>query len=221
LGTCISRISTPAEEKEIELVTSDIDELNQLFTYENVVDFLIEKKKPILYDKKQLFGARIEREFIEFGYIGDKQADAGWKAHLAIDDKDKSNLSRAWNILKNIFIEEKLHVKVVQPKADFFKDPYQFGKQITIYCYNTPNADWRNIFAKIESALLHANIREFTFDKIDRPLPGSKYITYCNDSDELGNYIPAEKRTSYNTGNFEDPFINFNLEPKGSHLQHL
>jgi hypothetical protein len=216
MGICSSK---EAEDKEDELTEADIDKIKAIFTYENMVQYLIEQKTyPVMYDEKKKFGASVERAFIGFGYMDNiKESDVGWKAHIAIDDSDKTNLANAWNVVKDIFIEEKLLTKVVNPSANFFKDESQCGKQITIYCFVSPNVDWERVFNKIEDALFNANINNHKFSPGEKEIPGSRYLSYRNDSDKDGNYVYSSN--DYNPAGFSDPFQNIELEPRGNHFR--
>ena len=55
--------------------------------------------------------------------------------HISVDDRDIVNIAKAWNVLKDIFTDEKLNMKVVRPHSNFYKDDSQYGKQVTMYVY--------------------------------------------------------------------------------------
>jgi hypothetical protein len=213
MGGCFSkgRISLQGnEEKEA------IDEAKRLFSYENMVKFFLEEKvNPVMVDSKEIFGASIgDSVFITFGHMSTlKEKDVGWKMHISIDDKDMTNLARAWNLLKDIFIEEKLTVKVVYPNSKFYEDERQHGKQVTMYCFmsmSKKSEEWQKIFNCMEEILLANNIINNKFPSINKVIPGSKYLSYKNDDNGMGGYVASP--TSYNQSNQPDPFLQAKIE---------
>jgi hypothetical protein len=193
-----------------------IQDPKEQFTYENMVENFIVMKRPILGNIHGEFAAaRLPGSiFINFGYQdSQKEHDVGWKAHISIDDSDKENLAKAWNLVKDILIDEQLVAKVVLPHADFYKDPDQCGKQITIYCHMTPEKNWEDVFHKIENALSVEDIQDSEFSSSDRPLPGSVFLSYRNDDNGRGEYIASDN--DYNPANHDDIFANIELQPRG------
>jgi hypothetical protein len=220
MGACFSK-------KAISLQNTEegkaIDEAKKLFTYENMIKFLLEEKvDPVMTDSQQVFGASIDQStFIRFGYLNIlKDSDVGWKMHISVDDRDIANIAKAWNLLKDIFIDEKLIVKVVRPHSNFYKDDSQHGKQVTMYVYmSMPKEldEWKRIFNTIEEILSTNNILNNKFPPFNKPLLGSKYLSYRNDDKGDGTYIASPN--NYNPSNQIDPFQQIELQPDKRRLQ--
>ena len=131
--------------------------------------------------------------FIDF-YCNDfkDNATAGWKLHIAVDD-EYNNLAAAWNLVKDILIGYRIpHSKVVKPNVQLSTDKLQHGKQITIYIPEADDLikelDWALIVYKIELSLrsykgVGITTEKLGFSPSDKAIPGSKYISYRNDSD--------------------------------------
>lgn len=217
-----------------------LDELKSMFTYEDI------STTRALHDEDYTFGSRIEddTDFIRFAYIGEDLRykpklpsgarifpPGGWKLHIAIDDTDPENVASAWDIVKDILIEQRIaESKVIKQGKSFVHDEMQCGKQITIYQFFNPERNWSFIINSIERRLLSAGIRSVPFSPTDKPIPDSHYITYRNDLSEDGRRamdsrevmtrFPLEKR--YNPfGHLSsvdpsriDPFINIRIEPQ-------
>lgn|GEM_PF-6888712 len=75
MGVCSSKEKVTAheveEKKEDELTELELNKIKSMFTYQNMVNYFIEEKKsfPVLHDEKGKFGARIDRDFIEFSFM--------------------------------------------------------------------------------------------------------------------------------------------------------
>jgi hypothetical protein len=124
------------------------------------------------------------------------------------------NIEKAFNILKDIIIDERITCKVTKPNCGFYTDDIQHGKQITIYCCANPEKEWENIFKHIEEALLEGNIEGDISAKGDKQIEGSLYISYRNDNRGDDTYIDSEEAGfNYNHGNFPDPFLQFDISP--------
>ena len=182
------------------------------------------------------FGSRNDDEdFVYFGFIKGVDTTLGWKAHITIDDSDdegfepsetccepgitySNNLANAWEIIKNIAIEEQIiSLKIVKPDKKFAtKDPEHCGKQITIYCGyqlrpETMQQDilyWQRIFTQISHELAQAGIRPAPHVPGELEVRGSSYITYRNDNDGNGQYYQGDNP---NPANMPNPFENFEL----------
>lgn len=210
----LSGLSTNSESSIKE--PAFFEEPKELFTYERLKQRLIIEGKPILGSRYGDFAAgRIPNSvFISFGYKDNEtEINVGWKAHISIDDSDKENLAKAWDLVKDVIIDEKLVSKVVVPDANFYNDPVQCGKQITIYCHMTPAKDWEDIFHRIENALCVEDIKASTFSPSDKPLPGSAFLSYRNDDNGNGNYIASDH--DYNPASHDDIFDNIQIQPRG------
>lgn len=120
----------------------------------------------------------------------------GWKIHISIDDstRGKTNLSNAWDIVKDILIERKIQkCKVVIPDVPdggfaTNHELRQYGKQITIYCNADPKAYdlqfWQETLQEIETAFCARNIYPdpTTTHHNESQIQGSQYFTYRNDA---------------------------------------
>ena len=188
--------------------------------------------------------------FIEFGYIGSdpsytpkspsgqtKFTPGGWKLHIAVDDTDPENLAKAWNIVKNIFIEYRIaQAKIIKSGISFAEDITQYGKQITIYYfYNpAPQRDWDKIINEIDDQLDKAGIEPVhpdmakRFSPTDRPITNSRYISYRNDLSEDSQHVldsttvmgfPEDKR--YNPFGRPDPFASISVRLQSEPTTHL
>ncbi|HVY53223.1 MAG TPA: hypothetical protein VHA13_01750 [Gammaproteobacteria bacterium] len=158
-----------------------VEDPKEQFTYGNFISNFIEEKEAVLGSSHGEFAASRAPGslFINFGCQDIITNNVvGWKAHISVDDSDIENLARAWDAIKDIFIDEKLVTKVVIPNAGFYKDPVQFGKQITIYCHATPERDWQDVFNRIENALAIEDIKTNGFSPSDKAIIGSKFISY-------------------------------------------
>lgn len=124
----------------------------------------------------------------------------GWKIHISVDDSPgkKENLMSAWDIVKDILIENKIETaKVVIPTANFsISSAHQYGKQITLFCHSDPHSYdaefWKNILQKIETAFCLHGIRPdptATYHH-ESTITGSKYFTYRNDARICDTYQP-------------------------------
>lgn len=210
-----SRESSSNSDSSIE-EPAFIEDPKEQFTYENMIENFIKMKKSIFGHARGDFAAvRLPgSQFITFGYQQQEcETEVGWKAHISINDEDKINLAKAWNTVKDIFIDEQLIVKVVVPNADLYKDKLQCGKQVTIYCHKTPDKNWEDIFRNIENALSDADIQPSLFSSSDKPIPGSTFLSYRNDDNGKGRYIASE--SNYNPGNHDDIFGNIELQSRG------
>ncbi|MEA2076880.1 MAG: hypothetical protein U9O95_02565 [Candidatus Marinimicrobia bacterium] len=209
--------------------TDNLDKLKELFTYRNI------SGTDELNDDDFTFYSRIEQKkaFIKFAYIGDDSLylpklshgqkslpPGGWKLHIAIDDKNPENIVKAWDIIKDILIDQRIaEAKVIKPGVSFASDVTQCGKQITIYQFFNPERDWNAIIHEIELRLMRAEIHAGQFSPTDKPVTGSMYITYRNDlSEDSGHIIdsgktmgfPEDKR--YNPFERPDPFVDIKIQ---------
>jgi hypothetical protein len=197
------------------------------FSYEELEKQLINGSKPklIIYDSDKVFSAMKIGAFIEFGYSllsneeknnRDIITNVGWKVHLSINDSDKENLRRGYNIIKDIVIDERLTCKVVQPTADFYQDKDRNGRQITIYCAGDLERDWENILNRMENLLIQEGVDFTHVAPGDRPNQGSLIIGYRNDNNGEGECISAEDANyNYNYCNADDPLDAIDLSPPG------
>lgn len=165
--------------------------------------------------------------FIHFGYIGESNVGSGipktgWKFHITIDDNDKNNLRKAWDVIKNILITYKIQdSKVVKMDANFYKDKTQCGKQITLYYFANPDKDWQIILTEITQALVQANIKPWYKSPTDEWITGSSYITYRNDSDSNGRYVRDPE--NYNPAKHRDIIkeaIKINIEGQPERMEY-
>lgn len=217
MGKCFSKEATTENSQEEKEENLNLEEIKEIFKYENMVKSLITDHSSYLVDEHKEFGAsKSENVFFRFGYMHEViEKEVGWKVHISINDSDKKNLAKAWDVVEEILIEEKLQAKIVMPDADFYKDSQQCGKQITIYCHMTFNRNWESIFNRIEDSLYKAEIQSGEFSPGDRQIPESNYLSYRNDDNGHGKYISSN--SDYNPSRQSDPFINFSLEPKNQH----
>lgn len=206
----------------------DLSTLKALFVYGNI------STKLEINDDDFLFYSRIDlkKDFINFAYIGDEpnfrptaQSPGGWKLHVAIDDRNLENLSRAWNLIVDILIEQRIcESKIIKREVSFWNNASQCGKQITIYQFYNPNRDWNSIINQIESRLCtgdeYGEIPRGQFSPTDRLIPESRYISYRNDLSQNGEYAMATSETMqfpeairYNPFNRPDPFASIVIQP--------
>ncbi len=226
--------------------TDSLTSLKALFTYQNI------STSKELNDEAFIFYSRIELStiFIKFSYIGEDTSytpkllpgqkrfpPGGWKLHIAVDDTNPENLSRAWDIVKDILIEYRMAVsKVIKPDISLAKDTTQKGKQITIYYYfnPAPQRDWDRILNEIDNQLFQADIKPVhpdmkkRFSPTDRPIINSRYISYRNDLTEdsksvldskVVKELPKEKR--YNPLGRTDPFTGISIRLQAESTTHL
>lgn len=117
----------------------------------------------------------------------------GWKIHISIDDSDKGkhNLSRAWDIIKDIIIKHDIQkAKVVTPDGNFAynQNLAQFGKQGTLACLSdfrvTQHSFWQEILQEIEEAFIKHRIAPDPTPTAhhEQRITGSHYCTYRNDA---------------------------------------
>lgn len=142
--------------------------------------------------------------------------DVGWKIHIAIDDRNNINIARAWNlVIKNIVLRYRLMSKVIKSNVIFYGHESQSGKQVTIYHCGTPNRAWGQIIRALEILLRRIDAPIGQFSPADRVILGSRYISYRNDKDKNGKYIPAARLApgQYNPGtqNDDDPLLDIDL----------
>ena len=163
----------------------------------------------------------------------------GWKFHIAVDDTNPENLSKAWNIVKDILIEYRIaQAKVIKPGVSFAKDTTQYGKQITIYYYfnPAPQRDWDKILNEIDNQLFKADIRPVhpdmkkRFSPTDRPITNSRYISYRNDLSKDSESVLDSKTVMgfpeairYNPFGRLDPFASISIreQPESEPATHL
>lgn len=212
-----------------------LEKIKVLFTY----DLISTAENPICDndDIPDFVSQRDSTAFIKLSYFGTDPrfsakppfAKGGWKLHIAIDDVIPGNVARAWNIIKDILIEERISTsKVIKPGESFVDDVTQCGKQITIYQFFNPERNWGVIINEIEGRLLSAGIVPAPeFSPTDRPIIGSRYITYRNDLSENGRFVIDSRKamsyqesTRFNPFNRPDPFANIRIshqpEPSSS-----
>ena len=201
--------------------------LKARFAYRNI------STKLEINDDDFLFYSRIDlrKDFINFAYLGDEpnfrptaHAPGGWKLHVAIDDRNSNNVARAWDLIVDILIEQRIcESKVIKPDVLFWNDASQCGKQITIYQFYNPSRDWNRIINQIESRLRtgddYSEIPRGRFSPTDRPIPESRYISYRNDLSQNGEYAMTVFETMrfpehirYNSFNRPNPFANIVIQ---------
>lgn len=217
------KTETPEQLQERIMLASI--EAKTTFSYEELERQLVNERKLFIYDSHKVFTAIRTGDFIEFGYSllsnaeknnSDIATNVGWKVHLSIDDSDKENLRRGFNLIKDIVIDEKLTCKVVQPTANFYQDQDRNGRQITIYCADDLDRDWQNILNSMEDLLIQEEILFTQVAPGDRPIQGSLIMGYRNDDNGDGEYISAEDTNyDYNYCNADDPLDIIDLSPPG------
>ncbi len=136
----------------------------------------------------------------------------GWKFHVSVDP---DQVPEAWNIVQERVVEQGLTAKVTKPDvSQRFGDERnpQRGKMITIYDDNSRDRDWDMILNDIEKQFNENGIKPGPQVHIDRPLEGSKFITYMNDRDQNMEYISGEDRRTYNDGGNPDPHAHLSIQ---------
>lgn len=183
------------------------------FNYDN-----LNKNEQISYGNFFAFEAGL---YIKFGYKGDDKKfntsknNVGWKLHISID---KSQVGVAWDSLLPIFIKHKIGMLKIRNNAEVNEDEReQIGKEITIYAFIEPEImSWRQILTEINEALVTNNITPSTKPQYNIEVQGSDYLSYRNDDDGNGNYLPASSltETPVDTGS---PFQNIIIESSPVH----
>ncbi len=179
----------------------------EAFSYEN-----LQSKKYVMHrgytatEKGQFFWVARDQ--------GNASADKlGWKIHISLDDADINNISKGWNIVKDILIGSNLdYFKVVIPgvKKDQIASNYEIGRQITIYATDDPRV-YPNIIQRITDEFVKQGVNPGFKPMTDRQVSGSNYFYYRNDDDGRGVYLPVERATSYNDTGKNDPFIDMRV----------
>lgn len=191
---------------------------DDIFSYENLEN---KNKSSLLLAESSVYRAVRDGQFYVFRYKQerdppDRYNNRGWKFHVGVNDKD---LSKAWNIVKEVLIENNIEEFKVANSACNFSTTFpldrhgepvnQQGKQITIYTNNDPRAGnsrfWEGVLQEIETRLRNANIEPEVYHKNKKTseysVPGSTYIRYRNDRG--ANY--QENEWDYN--DTDDPNI--------------
>jgi len=120
--------------------STNLERIKKLFTYA----LISTAENPICDDddNPDFCSQRDSTAFIKLSYFGTDPgfsakppfAKGGWKLHIAIEDRTEGNVDKAWNMIKDILIEQRISTsKVIKPKVSFANDTTQCGKQITIY----------------------------------------------------------------------------------------
>jgi hypothetical protein len=186
----------------------------EAFSYENLT-----RKRGAEFER---YEAAVENDFFKVSRkdAPEKASPVGWKIHISLDDADKGersrddpsseNISKAWNIVKSVLIENRMDFfKVVVPNAiaDERALSHQVGRQITIYA-NDLRKPYDRIIQTITDRFVEQGIKPGLKPNIDRPIQGSSFFTYRNDNDGDGNYLSAKDAKSYNQTTDADPFQN-------------
>ena len=143
--------------------------------------------------------------------------ETGWKFHISLDQDQEhngANLAAGWDIVNKVLREH--HCPewkiIMQAEANV-----GVGKQITIFAYKDDKtaSDWQSILQEIENGLINANINpdRAGFTEKDKNIPGSQYISYRNDSDPRGQYLPEKRAISYNDSGQTDPYTTLSFTP--------
>lgn len=116
----------------------------------------------------------------------------GWKFHVSIDDHDKGNIEKGWNIVKDILISHNVYFSKVVAHDYTMDDTIELeqgaerGKQITIYMASHPNRAikrWEELATDITRELARANVQpSYRPDaESDIPINGSHYVSFTCD----------------------------------------
>lgn len=155
------------------------------FSYDELRDVFENKKTPFHHNEEASVIANISDNkcFYELHCIStkekyDKKINEGWKFHVSLGT-DENNIKKAWDIIKDIVIEENLGaIKVVRSGKEMTGD--QQGKEITIYTWvnvNKTPENWVDIMSKVTTklhenrirpgppAISHAHKQEHSFDR--------------------------------------------------------
>ncbi len=131
-----------------------------------------------------------------------------WKLHLTIDPQD---VAKALDLLLPYFINNGIGPFKVADKQniEIMHNPNgeQRGKMFTICDKNDINL---NCINEIESILRSNGIRPSCEVIGDQNISGSRYISYRNDTDLMGNYISAAEVRAMNVHEFSNPFKKVN-----------
>ncbi|OGT21661.1 MAG: hypothetical protein A3C55_01945 [Gammaproteobacteria bacterium RIFCSPHIGHO2_02_FULL_42_13] len=134
-----------------------------------------------------------------------KRTNAGWKFHVSVDDMVEGNLAKAWNIIVDVLIDNKIYQSKVLRRNIHLSDGdlkesdkdlrfAERGKQIVIYAYDDElKKPWDEILQKIAQGLVDADIQPSYPPPYDRPVSGSYYISYRNDANGAGAKYPEHR----------------------------
>lgn len=122
---------------------------------------------------------KIDRNFMCFNVkcpdVKTQQDQYGFKMHVRCPN-DKEGLTKFWEVIKNIAIDEKIPSSKVT--MDYTSNP---GSQITIYCSKASDLDWENIVNKINNGLTELNITATPKTSSDLLVPNSESFVSCRD----------------------------------------
>jgi hypothetical protein len=181
------------------------------FRYKNLEQGLVHSNQPIVRTG-DYYAMRNGSAFWQISPVDfDESKVNGWKFHLSIHPDD---VSRAWDLIQERLVEEKLAAKVTNPAySRAFANPneLQRGKMVTIYDDTSRPRDWGQLLKHIEDTFDKNNVRPGPQVNIDRPVEGSRFASYRNDRDLNGQYIDSCRTTSYNQANHPDPYDTLDL----------
>jgi hypothetical protein len=152
-------------------------------------------------------GSFIYLEIINFDKT--QLGEHGWKFHISIDDTNRENLARGWNIVKDVLIANNItKFKIYAPESGkSMESGSNPSKQITIYAYydlEEKNAeDWQRIIREVTLHLANEGVHPAGKPKNDRLIKGSSFVSYRNDADAEGGYSSSEE---HNPRALPDPF---------------
>jgi len=159
-------------------------------------------------------GYKLSREFevgrssyymLRNGIVPSGLNQRGWKFHLSIRDTkldgiNKLNLIKAWNSIVGCFFEYQVsRVKVFTNDTiqdDNNNDPYQVGKQITIYGnqFSSDINRCKQFLTRLTKLLVASKINPGYRPAGNKSINGSEYISYRFDTYPPGHEYAGKRR---------------------------
>lgn len=159
---------------------------------------------------------------VKTSYDDNAQDLNGWKFHISLDESNEEKLKLVFELLTPILMENGVSIakfKKVGRALDNESHPSEHGRQITIYA--TPGINWKALLEAITIQLIELEIPPGSHSTVCKRVIGSNYISYRNDLDSNGEYIPCRQahgdddilaENKYNPGEVPDPFTQLVLE---------